>query len=58
VNDMDLYLESDDLPAYPTHEQRTCRVFQSEDYTKALFPNARVLPPVSSETLHCCIIRR
>jgi hypothetical protein len=58
VNGTDLYLESDDLPAYPAHEQRTCHVFHTEDYMKASFPNARVLPPVNNEMQHCCIIRK
>jgi SAM-dependent methyltransferase len=58
VNGMDLYLESDDLAGYPAHEQRTCHVFHTEDYMKALFPNARVLPPINNEMQHCCIIRR
>ena len=58
MNGTDLYLESDDLPAYPAHEQRTCHVFHTEDYMKALFPNARVLPPVNNEMQHCCIIRK
>jgi SAM-dependent methyltransferase len=58
VNGTDLYLVSDELPAYPAHEQRTCHVFHTEDYMKALFPNARVLPPVNNEMQHCCIIRK
>ena len=43
VNGTDLYLESDELPAYPAHEQRTCHVFHTEGYMKALFPNVRGL---------------
>ena len=58
VNGTDLYLETDDLAAYPAHEQRTCHVFHKEGYMKALFPNARVLPPVNGEMQHCCIIQR
>jgi hypothetical protein len=46
------------VPAYPAHEQRTCHVFHTEGYMKALFPNARVLPPVNNEMQHCCIIRK
>jgi hypothetical protein len=58
VNGTDLYVESDDVAEFPAHEQRTCHVFHTEDYMKALFPNARVLPPVNNEMQHCCIIRR
>jgi SAM-dependent methyltransferase len=58
VNGTDLYLESDDLPAYPAPEQRTCHVFHTANYMKALFPHARVLPPVNNEMQHCCIIRK
>jgi SAM-dependent methyltransferase len=58
VNGTDLYLESDDLAAYPIHEQRTCHAFHAEGYMKALYPNAQVCPPVNNEMQHCCIIRR
>jgi SAM-dependent methyltransferase len=58
VNGTDLYLESDDLAAYPIDQQRTCHAFHTEEYMKALFPNAQVLPPVNNEMQHCCIIRR
>jgi SAM-dependent methyltransferase len=58
VNGTDLYIETDDLPAYPAHEQRTCHVFHAEHYMKALFPDAKVLSPVNNEMQHCCIIRR
>jgi SAM-dependent methyltransferase len=58
VNGTDLYLENDDVPACPADEQRTCHVFHTEDYMKALFPNARVLPPVNNEMQHCCIIEK
>jgi hypothetical protein len=56
VNGSELYLESDELAAYPAHEQRTCHVFHTEEYMKALFPDARVLPPVNNEMQHCCIL--
>jgi SAM-dependent methyltransferase len=57
VNGTDLYVESDALADYPAGKQRTCHVFHTEDYMKALFPNARVLPPVNYEMQHCCIIQ-
>jgi hypothetical protein len=58
ANGTDLYLETDDLAAYPGREQRTWHVLHTEDYMKALFPDARVLPPVNNDMQHCCIIQR
>jgi hypothetical protein len=58
VNGTDLYIESDDFPAYPAPEQRTCHVFHTVDYMKELYPNARVLPPVNNEMQHSCVFRR
>jgi hypothetical protein len=58
VNGTDVYVESDEISAYPPHEQRTCHVFHTEDYIRAFYPNARVLPPVNNEMQHCCVIRR
>ena len=47
VNGTDLYLETDDLAGLPRPRAETCHVFHTEKYMKALFPNARVLPPVN-----------
>ena len=58
VNGTELYLESEGLADYSADEQRTCHVFHTEDYIKALFPDARILPPVNNEMQHCCIIQR
>ena len=58
VNGTDLYIESDDLPAYRVDQQRTCHVFYTDKYIKSLFTNAHVMPPVNNEMQHCCIITR
>jgi hypothetical protein len=55
VNSTDLYLEATTCQRTRS-QQRTCHVFHTGDYMKALFPNARVLPPVNNEMQHCCII--
>lgn len=57
VNATDLYVECDDLPAYPVDRQRTCHVFHTADHMRSLFPDAQVLPPANNEMQHCCIIR-
>ncbi len=58
VNGTDLFIESDELPAYQDDQQRTCHVFYTEAYIKELFPNARVMPPANNEMQHCCIITK
>jgi hypothetical protein len=57
INGGELYIETEDVPAYRSDEQRTFHVFHTAGYIKSLFPNATVLPPVDNHMQHCCIIR-
>jgi len=58
VNGEDLYVETEDIPCYEPHRQRTCHVFHTEAYMKRLLPQATILPPVNNEMQHCCVIRK
>ncbi len=57
VNGEDLYLETDDVPAYEPERQRTYHTFYTVNYMKQLFPQATILPPANDEMQHCCVIR-
>ena len=57
VNGGDLYIETENVRPYRSHEQRTFHVFHTTDYMKSLFPNATICAPVNNEMQHCCIIR-
>ena len=57
INGGELYIETEDVPAYRPDEQRTFHLFHTAGYIKSLFPNATVLPPVDNHMQHCCIIR-
>jgi len=58
VNADELYVEREDIRAYPPEEQKTCHVFHTVGYMRSLFPQATILPPANSEMQHCCVIRR
>jgi len=58
VNGGDLYIETDDIPAYEPEQQETFHVFHTERYMRTLFPRATILPPVNKEMQHCCVIRK
>jgi len=58
VNSGELYLETEDIRAYEPEQEKTCYVYHTEEYMKRLFPRATILPPVSNEKHHCCVIRK
>jgi hypothetical protein len=58
VNGGDLYINSENTRSYDLDQQKTCYVFHTARYMKALFPDATILPPVNNEMQHCCVIRR
>jgi SAM-dependent methyltransferase len=58
VNGSDLFIETDDVPAYDTAIQRTFHVFHTEQYMKRLFPQATILPPANNEMQHGCVLRK
>ena len=58
VNGEDLYIETDDIPAYEPEAQKTFHAFHTEKYMRKLFPRATILPPVNNEMQHCCVIRK
>jgi len=58
VNGEDLYLETEETKTYEPQQQRTCHVFYTVEYMKALFPHATILPPVNNEMQHCCVISK
>ena len=58
VNGEDLYLETEDVPAYPPERQRTYHTFYTVEYMKSLFPHATILAPANDEMQHCCVIRK
>ena len=58
VNWTDLYVETEDIHRYKPEEEQTCYVYHTEAYMRSLFPKATILPPVSNEMHHCCVIRK
>jgi SAM-dependent methyltransferase len=58
VNGRDLYVETEEMRAYPEDEQESCHVFYTTDYIRQLYPEATILPPASDEMQHCCVIRK
>lgn len=58
VNATDLYVETDEVPAYEPERQETYHVFHTEKYMRGLFPRATILPPANDEMQHCCVIRK
>ena len=58
VNGGDLYIETEEIQAYEPEQEKTCYVYHTAEYMKALFPEATILPPVNGEMHHCCIIRK
>jgi hypothetical protein len=58
VNGGDLYIETDDIPAYDPEHQQTFHAFHTRKYMSTLFPQATILPPVNNEMQHCCVIRK
>jgi SAM-dependent methyltransferase len=58
VNGGDLYIETEEIPAYDPEQQETFHVFHTEKYMRTLFPQATILPPVNNEMQHCCVIRK
>jgi hypothetical protein len=58
VNGGDLYIETDDIPAYDPEHQQTFHAFHTREYMSTLFPQATILPPVNNEMQHCCVIRK
>jgi hypothetical protein len=58
VNRGDLYIETEDIPAYEPEQQETFHVFHPEKYMRTLFPQATILPPVNREMQHCRVIRK
>jgi hypothetical protein len=58
VNGEDLYLETEDVPAYEPARQRTYHTFYTADYMRSMFPDAQILPPANDEMQHCCVISK
>lgn len=56
VNGHDLYVETEEIKACASEQERSYHVFHSEDYIKSLFPGAVVLSPANNEMQHCCIV--
>jgi hypothetical protein len=57
VNDLDIYLENEEIAACRPELQKSCHVFYTEEFMRRLFPNAAILRPVNNEMQHCCVIR-
>ncbi len=57
INDL-LYVEPDDMSAQIEQSGASYLTFFTWEYMKTIFPNAEILPPVSPEWQHCCIIRK
>jgi hypothetical protein len=58
VNGGDLYIENENIQPYDAESEKTCYVYHTADYMKALFPQAVILPPVNNEMQHCCVISK
>jgi SAM-dependent methyltransferase len=58
VNAEELYVETDEIRAWPAELQKSCHVYYTAEYMKSLFPRAEILPPANNEMQHCCVIRK
>lgn len=59
--DDDLYVEPGDHLCHQTRVGKPLEAYLSyftADYVASLFPDARVLPPVSQEWQHCCVLKK
>ena len=57
INDRELHVETNELPAYALEDQETFHIYYTREYMAELFPGAQILPPVNNEHHHCCILR-
>jgi SAM-dependent methyltransferase len=57
VNNDELYLDEENEREYSLREQERYIVFCRPEYMKTIFPDADILPPVSLERQHCCVIK-
>lgn len=58
VDDIDLYIENDNLPDYSPNRGKSFHVYHTAEFMKQLYPDAEIRPPVNREMHHCCIIRK
>lgn len=58
LNDTDLYVDDEEIPAYPFADQKTSHVYYTTERMAALFPRATIRRPANNEMQHCCVIRR
>jgi hypothetical protein len=59
--DQHLYVEPGDDLGHQTRVGKPLESYTSyftTEYMKSLFPDARVLPPVSREWQHCCVLKK
>ena len=57
VNDQ-LYVEPDDAGARLEESGASYLTFFTREYMSSILPHAEILPPVSPEWQHCCVIRK
>jgi SAM-dependent methyltransferase len=57
VNDDELYLDDEDESAQSANDGKAYITFCNPEYMQAMFADAEILPPVSPERHHCCVIR-
>ena len=58
LNNTDLYVDDEEIPAYSLVDQKTCHVYYTAERMAALFPGATIRRPANNEMQHCCIIHR
>lgn len=58
VNDDELYVDDQLERAHDVNDRRAYITFCDPRYMQAMFPEALILPPVSPERQHCCVIPR
>jgi len=58
VDDVDFYIENEELADYSPNIGRSFHVYHTGDFMRKLYPNAEILKPANNEMQHCCIIRK
>jgi len=57
VNEDELYRDDEDEREHSVDDRRAYITFCDPEYMKAIFAEGAILPPVSPERHHCCVIR-
>jgi hypothetical protein len=56
VDNADLYIENEAIPACPAGHAKSFHVFHSAEFMRRLFPRGTIIEPVLGEMQHCCVL--